>query len=193
MGIYEKCRKNFVIAVCCLTMALPMTAHAGYMVDIDGVKAYVCDGHNDAVVTNVSAEGTEIIRAAQAYQTYGSLYNADVFQVILLKKGDTVYTMLPGQGVFYTDIQTVTDAPSARELNYKLQVRPHAVVGLRSGLASYQLKMDMYVATGTCLNNLAYGNGGGKQFLIPNFTQQRDLYQDDLMGIKSWLQRPQAA
>lgn len=169
--------------VACMVTIMPMTVYAGAMLEIDGVKAYLPS--NDQDLPNF-AQQCEIEAAARAYQTYGDVYQADVFSLALLKKGTKICAMIPYQSVFYTDMDTVEAAENDQTLNRKLQIKPNPRYGAREGFAIYELQMDLWVASGVCMNNPAFGEGGGKQYIIPLLIKQQDLYCNNPAILKSW-------
>lgn len=127
------------------------------------------------------AEKQEIIDAAVALQTSGGTYKADAYDVVLLHAGDVIYGMLPGQSAFYTDLATVESCDGSYvEMYRKLQMLPHAEYGYRTQLGAYEVKEDMWVATGICLANsvidgVEAGPGGGTQYVIPDYEQVLEL------------------
>lgn len=126
-------------------------------------------------------EEQEIIAAAVALQTSGGTYQADAFHVVRLAAGQTIYGMLPGQSAFYTDLATVEECGGSYVKMYeKLQMLPHPEYGYREQLGVYQVKEDMWVATGQCLANSVIdgqeaGEGGGTQYVIPDYEEDVEL------------------
>ncbi len=122
-----------------------------------------------------------IIDEAVAIQTDGDVYKADDFTTVFLKKGDTLYGMLPGQSAFYTNKATVDKANNSYTKMYELlQMVPHAEFGYRTQLGEYKVLEDMWVATGVCLANkeiggVTAGEGGGTQYVIPEYETKLEL------------------
>lgn len=127
------------------------------------------------------AEKQQIVDAAVALQTSGGTYQADTFDVVELREGDTIFGMLPGQSAFYTDLATVEECGGSYLKMYdKLQMLPHPEFGYREQLGVYTVKTDMWVATGLCLANSVIdgqeaGAGGGTQYVIPDYEQVLEL------------------
>jgi hypothetical protein len=129
-----------------------------------------------------------LISQAVGYQTQGGVYSADSYEVVKLKKGDTIFGMLPGQSVFYTDQATLKEGQGSYKTLYSLlQIRPHPVYGYRTKLGKYQVLDDMHVAAGRCLANRTItiegktenlGNGGGYQYVVFDFTSKLILLEE---------------
>ena len=119
----------------------------------------------------------QIIASARLAQ-YGD-YNKDEYSVVLLHEGDLLYGMLGRQSNFYTDKDTYDKLMSQKHdglaMNDVLQIKPfHGT--LRSAMGVYRINRPMFVATGYCLNNPAYGAGGGRQYVLPIMLVQQQIY-----------------
>lgn len=120
----------------------------------------------------------EIVNSAQTYQNHPPAYNPDAYHVEMLQAGDTIYGMIGYQSNYYTDQATYNAAVAAHDLkslNRVLQIASHNDT-VRTGVARYRLKVNMFVAKGQCLANPQYGNGGGTQYVLPMFLVQGDLF-----------------
>lgn len=138
-------------------------------------------------LTDVPAIGTEaaqeIIQAAQDWQTYGDTYQADIYHVIELKAGERILGMLPGQSAFYTNADTLEASGDSYVAMYSLlQMVPHPEFGYREQVGVYEVKADMWAATGYCLANSVIdgqwtGAGGGVQYVIPDYEGALNLVE----------------
>jgi hypothetical protein len=136
---------------------------------------------------DATAKGS-IISKAVSYQTDGGVYAADSYEVVKLKKGDSIFGMLPGQSVFYTDQATLNEGKGSYKILYSLlQIRPHPVYGYRTKLGKYEVLEDMQVAAGKCRANKTItiegktenlGDGGGYQYVIFDFTSKLILLEE---------------
>lgn len=119
----------------------------------------------------------QIIASARAAQ-YGD-YSKDEYTVALLREGDLLYGMLGYQSNFYTDKETYDELMSKKHdslaMNDVLQIKPYHGT-LRSAMGVYRINRPMFVATGYCLNNPAYGTGGGRQYVLPVMLVQQQIY-----------------
>lgn len=172
-----------IVVLFCMISILPVTAYAGVMIEIDGVKAYLPNDDKDAPTF---VQRSEIELSAVDYQTYGNVYQADVFSVALLKKGTKICAMIPYQSVFYTDMETVKNSSDYKILNKKLQIKENPNYAPRQGYAVYELQTDLWVATGKCLNNSDFGEGGGTQYVIPLFIKQQAMYCNNREILSTW-------
>jgi hypothetical protein len=133
-------------------------------------------------------ERQAIIAQAISYQTEGGVYQADIYEVTKLKKGDIIYGMLPGQSVFYLDKATADMGKGNYKTLYTLaQIRPHPIYGYRTKLGKYEVLEDMYVPCGTCLANKTItidgknenlGDGGGFQYVIFDYESKLKLLEE---------------
>ena len=118
---------------------------------------------------------SDIINKAKTAQTSGG-YNADSFDVTLLKKGTKVYGLrgdsgTPGQTAWYTTKEMVEKSGyNAVTLNEGLQVYKSSQYGYRKNIGTYELSRDIVVPTGKALNNVEYGAGGYTQFYIEDYS-----------------------
>ena len=118
---------------------------------------------------------SDIINKAKTDQTSGG-YNADSFDVTLLKKGTKVYGLrgdsgTPGQTAWYTTKEMVEKSGyNAVTLNEGLQVYKSSQYGYRKNIGTYELSRDIVVPTGKALNNVEYGAGGYTQFYIEDYS-----------------------
>ena len=119
----------------------------------------------------------QIIASARAAQ-YGD-YNKDEYTVVLLHEGDLLYGMLGYQSNFYTDKETYDELMGKKHdglaMNDVLQIKPYNGT-LRSAMGVYRINRPMFVATGYCLSNPAYGTGGGRQYVLPVMLVQQQIY-----------------
>jgi hypothetical protein len=138
-----------------------------------------------------AAEKQAIIDRAVSYQTEGGVYHGDKYQVVKLKKGDTIYGMLPGQSVFYTDKATLDLGQGSYKRLYNLmQIRPHPVYGYRTKAGKYRVLEDIYVAAGLCQANSTIivdgktenpGEGGGYQYVVFDYTSRLILLEETIL------------
>lgn len=138
-------------------------------------------------LTSVPAVGQEqaqqIIQAAADWQTYDGTYRADIYHVVELRAGERILGMLPGQSAFYTNADTLAASGDSYVAMYALlQMLPHPEYGYREQVGVYEVREDMWVATGYCLANSVIGDqwsgaGGGVQYVIPDFEDALDLVE----------------
>lgn len=138
-------------------------------------------------LTDVPAIGQEaaqaIIDAAVDWQTYGGTYQADLYHVTELQAGERILGMLPGQSAFYTNADTLAaSGGSYVEMYSLLQMVPHPEYGYREQVGVYEVKADMWVATGYCLANSVIdgewtGPGGGVQYVLPDYEDALQLVE----------------
>ena len=111
-------------------------------------------------------------------------YNADVWTMTTLKKGDIVYGGLPGQSAFYTNEEAVLASQGNKTTLYKnLQAKSNPERGgYRSNLGEYVVTQDMRVPTGLVSANPTLGTEGARQFFIHNFGNRLQLINDLELG-----------
>lgn len=112
-------------------------------------------------------------------------YTADRWYPVYLRIGDTLVAGEPGQSAYYTITKyfdSLKPLPLGKELYWKLlQVPPHPKYGYRNSVAYYVVDADSAVALiGKALVNTSFGNGGGWQFYIPEYsTALRRIRKED--------------
>ena len=172
--------KSILCGVIASVMLLAGTAAASvaeaYQKISDGrITAYLLED-GDAEELPIAFQ-RQIIASARAAQ-YGD-YSKDEYTVVLLREGDLLYGMLGYQSNFYTDKETYDELMSKKHdglaMNDVLQIKPYHGT-LRSAMGVYRINRPMFVATGYCLNNPAYGTGGGRQYVLPVMLVQQQIY-----------------
>ncbi|HSN98608.1 MAG TPA: hypothetical protein VLS89_09920, partial [Candidatus Nanopelagicales bacterium] len=86
---------------------------------------------------------------------------------VSLWPGDKVYAGMPGQGIYYTNAETIRGfATSPEDMWEALQVPAHERFGYRMQIAEYEVLYPVSVPAGRCRNNGSFGGGGGFQYMI---------------------------
>lgn len=156
--------------------AAPMPAADAYQKLSDGkITAYLLeDGDSEELPL---AFQRQIIASARLAQ-HGD-YNKDDYSVVLLKEGDVLYGLLGSQSNYYTDQETYDElmekAHDVMAMNDVLQIKPFRGT-LRSAMGVYRISRPIFVAAGYCLENPAYGTGGGRQYVLPVLLVQQRIY-----------------
>lgn len=97
----------------------------------------------------------------------GGDWNSDMWGAVSLWPGDKVYAGMPGQGIYYTNAETIRGfATSPEDMWEALQVPAHERFGYRMQIAEYEVMYPVSVPAGRCRNNGSFGGGGGFQYMI---------------------------
>ena len=108
------------------------------------------------------------ITAVAADAQISAGYAADSWSATTLNQGDYIYGGLPGQSCFYTCADTLAaSGGDMTSLWESLQVPANPTFGYRETIGEYEVMSGMDSASGTALNNPAYGSGGGGQYYVP--------------------------
>jgi hypothetical protein len=99
-------------------------------------------------------------------------YGSDIWGAVTLNPGDKVYGGWPGQGIYYTNAETIRAyATSPVAIWASLQVQTSSQYGRRMQIAEYEVVYAVSVPAGRCTNNGDYGPGGGFQYMIADHEQ----------------------
>jgi len=102
----------------------------------------------------------------------GGSWNSDIWGAVELQPGDKLYCGWPGQGIYYTDAETLRSfATSPVAMWAALQVGTNMTYGRRMQLAEFEVLYPVCVPAGHCTNNGSYGPGGGFQYMIKDHDQ----------------------
>lgn len=102
----------------------------------------------------------------------GSNWNSDIWGAVELAPGDKVYSGWPGQGIYYTDAETIRAyATTPVAIWAALQVPTNMTYGRRMQLAEFEVIYPVCVPAGHTTNNRSFGPGGGFQYMIADYQQ----------------------
>lgn len=107
---------------------------------------------------------------AKEWQGAGDYPGVDNYRNITLPEGTIVVAGLPGQGSYYTTLNSLRRTGLVTENIWEgLQVKPHNEFGYRKEMGIFVLTEDAPAAIGIVKANPQYGKGGMTQIVIPGF------------------------
>ncbi|HCN38286.1 MAG: hypothetical protein IAE65_08595 [Ignavibacteria bacterium] len=124
-------------------------------------------------------DDTASVNSAKRFQGHGDYPGVDDWFAVEINYGMVVLGGLPGQSAFYSIIKTYENSGGNKERYWKLlQVKPHPVFGYRPTLGVYQNNQKIRVAISKTLANSEYGEGGGWQLYISNYTTSLNRFAE---------------
>ncbi|HEX2787315.1 MAG TPA: hypothetical protein VHP32_05355 [Ignavibacteria bacterium] len=116
-------------------------------------------------------DDTAVVNHAKSGQGHGSYPGVDNWFSVRIDSGEAVWGGLPGQSQFYSIVATI-DSSKGEKVAYwmLLQVKQNPVFGYRKYVGGYRLNKTINAAISKTLANPQYGNGGGWQIFIENFS-----------------------
>ncbi len=123
-----------------------------------------------------------LLQKAKQWQGKGAYIGIDEWIVVEIPKGTKVYGGLPGQSEFYTTIKDVESISGYKALLWnRLQVKPHPIEGYRSKLGEYVVRQDVKVVISKAKANPQFGDGGGWQIFIENYTDMLEFSKEIIL------------